>query len=101
MTDRKPKKGDLVSYQTSQLDLLGPHQGAWGSVVGGPDQHGKVEVEWFKKFSLDKLFRWNSVENLCTESSYRCRIEPAPKSYEAPAFLEPEEGEEFKNDELF
>tara|TARA_Y100000310_G_scaffold321549_1_gene379348 strand:+ start:491 stop:796 length:306 start_codon:yes stop_codon:yes gene_type:complete len=101
MTDQKPTKGDLVSYRTSQLDLLGPDQGALGIVTSGPDREGKVEVRWFKKFSLEKFFKWNSVKNLCVESTTRPRIEPAPKSSESAAFLEPAEGEEFENDELF
>jgi hypothetical protein len=101
MTDQKPTKGDLVSYRTSQLDLLGPDQGALGIVTSGPDREGRVEVQWFKKFSLGNLFKWNSVENLCVESTTRPRVEPAPKSYESPVFLEPAEGEEFENDELF
>ena len=101
MTDRKPKKGDLVSYHTSQLEILGPCQGALGVVFDGPDKHGKVAVKWIKQQPLDKLFVWNSVKNLCIESPSRSHVEPAPKSYESPAFLEPEEDEEFKNDELF
>tara|TARA_Y100000310_G_scaffold38878_1_gene36366 strand:- start:56 stop:364 length:309 start_codon:yes stop_codon:yes gene_type:complete len=102
MTDRKPKKGDLVSYRTSQLDVLGPRQGALGVVIEGPNRDGKVEVRWLKKFSLEKLFKWNSTENLRIESpSPRLQIERAPRSYESPVFLEPEEGDEFENDELF
>ena len=99
--DRKPKKGDLVSYHTSQLEILGPCQGALGIVFDGPDEHGKMAVRWAKQGPLDKLFVWNSVKNLRVESAGRPRVEPAPKSYESPAFLEPEEDEEFKNDELF
>jgi hypothetical protein len=68
MIDQKPTKGDLVSYRTSQLDLLGPRQGALGIMIGGPDREGRVEVRWFKKFSLEKLFKWNSVKNLRVES---------------------------------
>jgi len=78
--DRKLKKGDLVSYQASQLQLLGPYQGALGVVVGGPDEHGKIKVHWVKKFSLENLFKWNSTKNLQLESVYRSHGEPAPKS---------------------
>ena len=101
MMDRKPKKGDLVSYHTSQLEILGPCQGALGVVFDGPDPHGRMAVRWVEQRPLTKLFVWNSVKNLRIESPYRPHVEPAPKSYESPVFLEPEEGEEFKNDELF
>ena len=101
MTDRKPKRGDLVSYHTSQLEILGPCQGALGIVFDGPDPHGKMAVRWLKQRPLDKLFEWNSVKNLRVESRCRPRIEAAPKSYESPAFLEPDDDEEFVNDELF
>ena len=99
--DRKPKKGDLVSYHTSQLEILGPCQGALGVIFDGPDEHGKLAVKWVKQKPLDKLFIWNSVKNLRIESPCRPRVEPAPKSYESPAFLEAAEDEEFINDELF
>jgi|TARA_R110000824_G_scaffold401474_2_gene612304 hypothetical protein len=101
MTDRKPKKGDLVSYHTSQLEILGPCQGALGVVFDGPDTHGKMAVKWVKQKPLDKLFIWNSVENLRIESPSRPRVEPAPKSFESPVFLEAADDEEFENDELF
>jgi hypothetical protein len=96
-----PQKGDLVSYHTSQLEILGPCQGALGIVFDGPDKHGKMAVRWLKQRPLDKLFVWNSIKNLRVESPHRPRVEPAPKSFESPAFLEPEDDEEFKNDELF
>jgi len=101
MTDRKPKRGDLVSYHTSQLEILGPCQGALGIVFDGPDPHGKMAVRWLKQRPLDKLFVWNSVKNLRVESFCRPHIEAAPKSYESPVFLEPDDDEEFINDELF
>ena len=101
MTDRKPKKGDLVSYHTSQLEILGPCQGALGIVFDGPDERGKMAVKWIKQQPLDKLFVWNLVENLRIESPGRPRVEPAPKSFESPVFLEAAEDEEFENDELF
>jgi hypothetical protein len=99
--DRKPKRGDLVSYHTSQLEILGPCQGALGIVFDGPDSRGKTAVRWLKQGPWSKLFVWNSVENLRIESLCRPHMEAAPKSYESPAFLEPEDDEEFKNDELF
>ena len=99
--DRKLIKGDLVSYNSSQLEILGPCQGALGIVFDGPDPHGKMAVKWIKQSPLDKLFVWNSVKNLCIESFGRSRIERAPKSYESPVFLEGESDEEFKNDDLF
>jgi len=99
--DRKPKKGDLVSYHTSRLEILGPCQGALGIVIDGPDKHGKIAVRWLRQSPLDKLFVWNSVTNLRVESPATARFEPAPKSYESPAFLEPAEGEEYKNDDIF
>jgi hypothetical protein len=99
--DRKLKKGDLVSYHASQLEILGPCQGALGIVFDGPDGHGRMAVRWIKERPLDKLFVWNLVKNLRIESPGHLRIEPAPKSYESPSFLEGEDGEEFKNDELF
>ena len=101
MTDRKPKKGDLVSYHTSQLEILGPCQGALGVVFDGPDERGKMAVKWIKPKPLDKLFVWNAVENLRIKSSGRPHVEPAPKSFESPVFLEAAEDEEFENDELF
>ena len=101
MTDRKPKKGDLVSYHTSQLEILGPCQGALGVVFDGPDERGKMAVKWIKQQPLDKLFVWNLVENLRIESLSRPRVEPAPKSFESPVFLEAAEDEELENDELF
>ena len=99
MSDRKPQKGDLVSYHTSQLEILGPCQGALGIVVDGLDKHGKMAVRWVKQRPLDKLFVWNSVKNLRVVSAGRPKIEPSPKSHESPVFLEG--GEEFENDELF
>jgi hypothetical protein len=101
MTDRKPKKGDLVSYHASQLEILGPCQGALGVIFDGPDEHGRMAVKWIKPKPLDKLFVWNAVENLRIKSPGRPHVEPAPKSFESPAFLEPAEDEEFENDELF
>tara|TARA_R110000824_G_scaffold323471_1_gene510405 strand:- start:1644 stop:1949 length:306 start_codon:yes stop_codon:yes gene_type:complete len=101
MTGQKPKKGDLVSYRTSQLEILGPCQGALGIMFDGPDKHGKVAVKWIKQSPLDKLFVWNSVKNLHVESYCRPQIEAAPKSFESPAFLEAAESEELGNDELF
>lgn len=101
MSERKPKKGDLVSYHTSQLEILGPCQGALGVVFDGPDKHGKLAVKWVKSKPLDKLFVWNSVKNLRIVSRGTPKIEAAPKSYESPAFLEAEDDEKFENDELF
>jgi hypothetical protein len=101
MSDPKPKPGDLVSYHSSQLEILGPCQGALGVVFDGPDEHGKVAVRWIKQGPLHKLFVWNPAKNLRIESPSRPRVEPAPKSFESPIFLEPAEDEEFENDELF
>ena len=101
MSAPKPKPGDLVSYHTSQLEILGPCQGALGVVFDGPDERGNVAVRWIKQRPLDKLFVWNSVKNLRIESPRRPRMEPAPKSFESPVFLEPAEDEEFENDEFF
>tara|TARA_Y100000034_G_scaffold63476_1_gene76785 strand:- start:968 stop:1273 length:306 start_codon:yes stop_codon:yes gene_type:complete len=101
MSGPKPKPGDLVSYHSSQLDILGPCQGALGIVLEGPDEHGKMAVRWIKQRPLDKLFVWNSVKNLRVESFCRPHIEAAPKSYESPAFLEPDDDEEFINDDIF
>jgi|TARA_Y100000310_G_scaffold196157_1_gene196205 hypothetical protein len=99
--DRQPKKGDLVSYCSSQGDLLGPTHGTLGIVVGGPDNHGKVKVSWTYKSPLHKLFQWFSPESLRLCSSRPCGIEAAPKSYESPVFLEPEDDEKFENDDIF
>jgi hypothetical protein len=99
--DSRPEKGDLVSYHTSQLEILGPCQGALGIVFDGPDPHGNMAVRWIKRGPLDKLFVWNSVENLRIESPYGPLVEPAPKSYQSPVFLEPSADEEFKNDDIF
>ena len=101
MTHSHPKKGDLVSYHTSQLDILGPCQGALGIVIDGPDKHGKMAVRWLQQTPLDRLFVWNSVKNLHVESPHPSRLEPAPKSCESAAFLEPAEGEKCENDDLF
>ncbi len=90
-----------MSYHTSQLKILGPCQGALGVVIDGPDKHGKMAVRWLDKKPLGKLFVWNSVTNLRIESVCRPCVEGAPKSHESPAFLEPEEGEKFENDDLF
>jgi hypothetical protein len=99
--DRQPKKGDLVSYCSSQGDLLGPTHGTLGIVVDGPDPHGKVKVSWSYKSPLHKLFQWFSPTSLRLQSVYRSSIEPALSSYESPVFLEPAQGEEFKNDDIF
>jgi hypothetical protein len=101
MTDRQLIKGDLVSYCSSQGDLLGPTHGTLGIVVDGPDPHGKVKVSWNYKSPLHKLFQWFSPSSLRLQSVYRSNIEPALTSYESPAFLEPAEGEGFKNDDIF
>ena len=90
-----------MSYHTSQLEILGPCQGALGIVIDGPDKHGKMAVRWMEERPLDKLFVWNSVKNLHVESQNPPFVERAPKSYESPAFLEPAEGEGFENDDLF
>ena len=95
------KKGDLVSYHTSQLEILGPCQGALGIIIDGPDKHGKLAVRWLQQKPLDRLFVWNSVKNLRVESLHVPRGEPAPKSYESPVFLEPGDDEGFKNDDIF
>jgi len=102
MSTAYPKKGDLVSYHASQLQILGPCQGALGVIIDGPDKHGRMAVRWLKSSQLDKLFVWNSVDCLRIESrSTRPRVEPSPGGYESAAFLEPAEGEEFKNDDIF
>ena len=101
MTNRQLTKGDLVSYCSSQGDLLGPVHGTLGIVVDGPDRHGKVKVSWSYESPLHKLFEWFCASSLKLQSVCRSNVEPALCGYDSPAFLEPAEGEEFKNDDIF
>ena len=101
MTDRLLTKGDLVSYCSAQGDLLGPVHGTLGIVVDGPDPLGNVKVSWSYKSPLYKLFEWSPPNSLKLQSVYRSNVEPVLSGYESPAFLEPVEGEEYKNDDIF
>jgi hypothetical protein len=100
MIEHQFKKGDLVSYSSSQGDLLGPVHGTLGIVVDGPDKHGKMKVSWNYKSPLHKLFQWFSPTSLKLQSTYRPRIETLA-SYESSVFLESANGEEFKIDDIF
>jgi len=101
MTDRLLTKGDLVSYCSAQGDLLGPVHGTLGVVMDGPDRLGNVKVSWSYKTPLHKLFEWVPPSSLKLQSVCRSGVEPVLSGYDSPAFLEPEEGEEYKNDDIF
>jgi hypothetical protein len=101
MTDRLLTKGDLVSYCSAQGDLLGPVHGTLGVVVADPDRLGNVKVSWSYKSPLHKLFEWFPPSSLKLQSVCRSNVEPTLSGYDSPAFLEPREGEEYKNDDIF